>query len=354
MAVHGFRRTSRLLSACAALMLLSMAGCQSTSSTPSPSSNTSPAPFASSAAIWFHPLPGPAAGWPGGPGGDGSTDFLGLFQPNAPWATVASHTQVLGLYAGWITAVSDPVLQQTIAFVNAHAMGIEIEAPALQATATCGSGVEGFIPFGGSLNTFTLAYLNRLKALGAPAPFIKVDEPFYFGSVVTDPRACQWSVSQVAADIGAYVQLVKTVYPNAVVGDVEPIIASAYTPDVVTAIGQWHDTYKAVTGAPFPFYFADLDFSNPAWPSLVKALEAGARQRGMKFGIIYIGEPTDVSDAQWTAKVVARFETYQGQYGGKPDYVLFQSWEPHPSRCLPESDPTTFSGAVDAYITATL
>ena len=344
-------------SASAGMTLVCAAGCASGSSG-APAPNPSVVPFTSSAAIWFHPLPGPAAGWPGGPGGDGSTDFLELFQANAPWANVEAHTRVLGLYAGWITAVSDPLLQQTIAFVNAHNMGIEIEAPALQATATCGSGVEGYIPFGGSLHNFTLAYLQRLKALGAPVPFIKVDEPFYFGSVVTVPRACHWPVSQVAADIGAYTQLVKSVYPGAMVGDVEPIIVSApsgydYSPNVLTAITQWHDTFQAVTGAPFPFFFADIDFSNRSWPALVKAFEVNSHQRGMRFGIIYIGDGPDVSDAEWASKVVSRFQLYQGENSGQPDYVLFQSWLPHPQRCLPESDPTTFTGVIDAYINAT-
>jgi hypothetical protein len=310
--------------------------------------------IASSAQIWFHPKPNQPGSSPlNDPNAVGSTDFVELFQPNAPWAKVEAHTRVLGLYAGWVTTVSDQVLQETVAFVNAHGMGIEIEAPSLQATAACGSGVEGYVPFGQTVHDFTLAYLQRLKALGAPSPFIKVDEPLFFGSVTNEAGACQWPVSQVATEVGSYVQLVKTVYPNAEVGDVEPIIASVYAPDVVTAIGQWHDTYRAITGAPFPFFFADIDFSNSAWPALVKSMEAATRQRGMKFGIIYIGDLQDTSDAEWAAKVVARFELYQGPNGGKPDYVLFQSWDPQPQYCLPESDPTTFTGAIDAYIRAT-
>lgn len=305
-----------------------------------------------SAVVWFHPQP-TQADWPGGPGGVGSTDFLELFQTNAAWANAAAHTRVFGLYAGWITATSDQELQQTVAFINAHKMGIEIEAPALQATSTCGSGVEGYVPFGQSLHDFTLAYLQRLQALGASVLYVKVDEPYYFGSVVADPRACHWPVSQVSTAVGAYAQLVKSIYPNAAIGDVEPIIASAYSPDVVTAVDQWHDNYLTITGAPFAFFIADTDFSNPSWPTIVKELEDGTRQRGMHFGIIYTGDQQDVSDAEWTSKAVARFQIYQGQNGGRPDYVLFQSWEPHPKFCLPETDPTTFTGVIDTYISAT-
>jgi ribonuclease I len=85
----------------------------------------------------------------------------------------------------------------------------------------------------------------------------------------------------------------------------------------------------------------------------VKQVEDNTRQSGLQFGIIYIGDQQDVSDAEWSSKAVARFQTYQGQNGGQPDYVLFQSWEPHPQFCLPETEPTTFTGVLDAYIDAT-
>jgi hypothetical protein len=72
----------------------------------------------------------------------------------------------------------------------------------------------------------------------------------------------------------------------------------------------------------------------------------------MKFGIIYIGDMNDTSDAEWSGKAIDRFEDYQGVNGGQPDYVLFQSWQPYPHFCLPETDATTFTGVLDAYIDA--
>ena len=72
--------------------------------------------------IWFHPLPS-AAAWPNGPD-RGSTDFLALFHRNAAWPRAMAHVSVVGMYAGWITAVSDEELQHTVAFLNARHMGI--------------------------------------------------------------------------------------------------------------------------------------------------------------------------------------------------------------------------------------
>jgi hypothetical protein len=327
----------------AAALVMSMTACGGSGATP----GSGTAPGSSHASIWFHPLPTASDG---GPPGLGSTDFRALFLPNSPWQNALAHTSVFGVYAGWVTAASDAELQQAVAFFNAHHLTLEIEAPALQATATCGSGVEGFVDYGMSLHDVTLAYLQRLQALGAQVSSIKVDEPYFFGSVTGDPRSCHYPVREVARQVAQYALLAQSVYPNVQVGDVEPVIASAYAPDVVTALRQWHDAYAEAAAKPFPFYFADIDFSNPAWPSLVKSLEADTRSDGLRFGIIYIGDPDDTSDAEWTSKVVRRFQTYEGPSGGRPDYALFQSWEAHPKLCLPESDPTTFTGAIDAYV----
>jgi len=318
---------------------------------PSPDPARARPPHASPTRIWFHPLPSPAA-WPGGLP-RGSQDFLALFQKHAAWPRAMAHVGVVGLYAGWILAAGDQELRQVVAFLNAHGMGIEIEAPALQARPDCGTGVEGYVPWQLSVRDVTLTYLHRLKALGGRVQFVKVDEPFFFGSVTNDPRSCHLPIPEVALEVGQYAQLVKTVYPEAAVGDVEPIIAGFYAPDVWTAIAQWHETYQAVTGAPFPFFFADVDFSNPEWPVIVKALEGRARRRGMRFGIIYIGDEQDSSDDEWADKAVSRFQLYEGANRGRPDYVLFQSWQPHPRFCLPETNPTTFTSVIDAYVAAT-
>ncbi len=280
-------------------------------------------------------------------------DFLPLFEQNAPWPRALAKTQFFGLYAGWITQANPQILQQFVEFVNAHDLTIEIEAPSLQAAATCGSGVEGYVPYGQSLATFTLGYLERLKAVGAKRIVVKVDEPFYFGVVVKDPHSCHFTVEETARCVGEYAHLVKTVFPDAEIGDVEPIIDSAYPPGVVTAMAQWHQAYRTVTGEPFPFFFADIEFANAAWPFLVLQLEQQTHHAGMQFGIIYIGDPADLTDAEWAAKTMTRFYMYQGDHGGKPDYVLFQSWEQHPQFLLPETNPFTFTGVLDSYIEAT-
>jgi hypothetical protein len=352
----GSRRVRRVLRwIAAAWCAAAAAGCGQNGASQLPASDAAalrgvvspsmPGAISSTAAIWVHPLPEVSPG-------DGSVDFLSLFKADAPWPNAMQHTAVMGLYAGWIADAPQADVETVVRFLKTHAMTIEIEAPSLQATATCGNNVEGFVPYGQSLRKFTIAYMQRLKALDAPVGSIKVDEPYFFGSVSTEPNACNLPMTTVAQSVAQYAKLVHSINPSVEIGDVEPVIEGPYKPDVVTALGRWHDAYRRANGAPFPFYVSDNDFSNPDWPKLAKELEVQTKSRGMKSGIIYIGNPTDTSDAQWSAEVVARFREYQGANGGKPDFVLFQSWVPYPHHCLPETTATTFTGTVETYVRA--
>ncbi len=347
-----FGRSNLCRCAVFALAVAALTAACSASDGEDPSPGTAPASIHTSAGVWFHPLPTTVAGTGWTPLG-GSVDFPELFAPNSPWPVAMGHTEAIGMYSGWIIEIGEQDLKRIVEVLNQRHMGIEIEAPALQALSYCGSGVEGYVPYGQSLQDYTLAYLQKLQALGAQVAFIKVDEPYYFGTVVNDPRSCHFPVEQVASAVGQYAQLVRTVYPNVAIGDVEPIIAGAYSPDVFNALGVWHAVYRRVTGAPFPFFFADIDFGNPAWPAIVKQLERDTRTRGSQFGIIYIGDPEDSSDFEWTRKALARFRIYEIKNGGRPDFVLFQSWEAHPRFCLPENDPTTFTGVIYEYVQET-
>ncbi|MBV8155350.1 MAG: hypothetical protein JOY98_13065 [Candidatus Eremiobacteraeota bacterium] len=301
------------------------------------------------AAVWVHPVPPFKPGY-------GSVDWARLFADPRAWHGVAGKTAAFGLYAGWVTQLyqgNRPAFNAMTRFLHDRGIPVEIEAPSLQA-ATCGNGIEGFVPVGQSLSSFTRAYLHLLRSSGVTVAYIKVDEPYYFASVSSEPGTCHWPPAKVAGLVARFTRMVHAIDRSVQVGDVEPVIPGGYPVDVVTALLRWHAAYAAANGAPFPFYIADVDFADPSWPSLVKRLERDVHGNGMPFGIIYIGDMTDRSDRAWSEKVVARFRAYQVLAGGRPDFVLFQSWDPYPHYCLPESNPTTFMGVVQAYFNSGL
>jgi len=283
--------------------------------------------------IWFAPQPAVVGG---------SLDYMSLFTDTAPWAKAASHVQVFKLY-GWKSVgglTSDVELEQMISDLNRRGIAIALETGPLTRTAACGTGVEGF---GGPEEG--VGFVLRIRAAGGVVRFVALDEPFFFGSLYSGPNACHWSEEEVARQVATYVQAIKTVFPDVVVGDIEPLPAGVHVDD----LEKWVTIYRSVTGSYLPFFHLDLDFSQPDWPDAAKELETFARQRGIEFGIIYTGDHSDLSDGEWVAHAEERMVTYEAKTGGRPDHVIFQSWQDHPDHCLPETDPTTFTYLINRY-----
>jgi len=247
---------------------------------------------------------------------------------------------VFKLYPQFMGTASDVDLVRVVTDLNRRGIAIALEDGPLTASATCGRGVEGF---GGLANG--LRSVQRIRSAGGTVRYIALDEPYYFGSLYTGLNACRRSAEQVAQEVSSYVRSIRNAAPDIVIGDIEPLTADLAS-DVYV---RWLDAYRSTTGETLPFFHLDLDWSRQDWPAAARSIEAAARQRGIEFGIIYFGNPGDVSDAAWVAHAADRMAVYEGRTGGKPEHVIFQSWHDHPDRVLPETDGTTFTALIDRY-----
>src|SRR5262252_5631376 len=93
--------------------------------------------------IWFAPLDPilrPEVGY------GGSTEFMNLFQPDAPWPTAAAHIQVFKMYQQWMLGATDADLQRMFADLDRRGIALALEFGALAPASytVCGRGVEGF------------------------------------------------------------------------------------------------------------------------------------------------------------------------------------------------------------------
>jgi hypothetical protein len=287
--------------------------------------------------IFFGPLPYPY----------GSIDFMSLFAENAQWKEAAQHVQVFNLFGGWVAHFpwepaesSDQELQSIIADLNRRGIAIGFEASPLVATDECGQGVEGF--FGPEEG---LHIVNRLKKLDANVSYVSLDEPFAFGHIYDGPNACHWSPEKIAQQVREYIVAIKSVYPDAIIGDNEPLWAGVNVQELI----EWLDIYRSVTGSSFPFIHLDLDYSRTDWYIAAKQLEEEARVRDIEFGIFYLGDAGDTTDAEWLNKAFERARVYEVVTGGKPDHVIFESWNDRPDYVLPESNPETFTALINRY-----
>jgi len=287
--------------------------------------------------IFFGPLPY----------ANGSQDFMDLFAEESPWTSAAQHVHVFNLYGGWVAhfpwepaEATDQELQRIVADLNRRGMAIGFEASPLVATDECGQGIEGF--FGPEEG---LKIVGRLKQLGADVSYVSLDEPFAFGHIYDGPNACRWPAEKIAQQVQDYITAIKSVYPDAIVGDNEPLWAGANVEELV----GWLDTYKAVTGSDLPFIHLDPDYARADWHTTAKQIEEAARARGIEFGIFYVGDAPDATDAEWLNDAFERARVYELVAGGKPDHVKFQSWNDRPDYLLPETSPDTFTALINRY-----
>jgi len=316
----------------------------STSTTTTVPTNTDPTttlpalPDTAGELSWFAPLPP----LPTGPGRPfiGSSDFMGLFIPNADWSVAASHLQVFKLYGEWVAyGATDQQLATAIADIRRRGLLLAVEAGPLDPQG-CGSGIESFA---GSDEGRLIA--DRIAKAGGVLDLIALDEPYYFGSIYDAPNACHWSAEKVAAEVGRYIDLMGSRFPDVVVGDTEP----TPHPVQVSTYSEWLETFRAVNGYDLAFLHLDVDWSRTEWPSMVEELVAFGNEFGVPVGMIYIGnaaDPSDQVDIEVMGERVLRLEDENGVH---PVHILFQSWVDHPDHVLPESEPYTFTGFIRAY-----
>lgn len=284
---------------------------------------------------WFAPLPPQ----PQGPY-DGSDDYMDLFEPEADWEEAAGSIQVFKLYGGWAAReASVSMLSTAIANIRQRGLALAVELGPLNPEDGCGIYIEGFAGQEG-VNT-----VHRINASGGELNFIALDEPYYWAHFYDGPAACNWSAEKIARDVGTFIQLVRKVYPDVVVGDIEPVTG----PADAEAYKHWLEVFREVNGYDLAFLHLDMDWSNPNWPREAKAMESYGRELGIPIGMIYIGNAYDDSDETWLAAAGERVKLYELEAGGQPDDIIFQSWNDKPDQALPEGSPNTYTWFVKTY-----
>lgn len=301
-------------------------------------STTQPTAAAATPKVWFAPLPP----LPRGPGRPylGSTDFMRLFTPRAPWRRAATQVGVLKLYGEWVWNASDAQLRQVVQDLRRRRIQLAVEWGPLDATPACGEGIEGFSGIAEGV-----AMARRIKRAGGRLSFLAFDEPFYYASLYDGPRACHWSASTVADRVLRFMRAVRRVFPEVRFGDIEPLTR----PSDVVAYREWITTFRAANSEALAFLHLDPSYALPGWARLALELEAFTRARGIPFGLISFGEPSDPTDLAWLARSQSRFEAYETDAGGRPRHVILQSWQDRPDRVLPEAARSSYTNLVLRY-----
>ena len=291
--------------------------------------------------IWFAPrAPYPPAGV------EGAADFMGLFQPNPPWPTVAAHVKVLKLPTQFLAWVPEDQLGVILTDLRRNGIALAVESLAQNRVGQppCGHGVEGY----GDPNQAAMI-ASKIHRVGGQLRYLAMDEPLYFGHFYDGPTACHSSAENVAERVAAIVGRYRSVFPQLVVGDIEPA-GAALIPDWGRVYADWLAEFRKSVGISITFFDADVDWNNPNHLAGLLQSIAVARKHALTVGVIYNGRANAKSDEEWIAGALANIHSVEAALGHPPDAVIFQSWDHFPHKDLPESQSTSFTWLIRRYL----
>ena len=296
---------------------------------------------------WLAPLD-PFGGY--GPTRPGAPDYMQLFQPGSPgWPVAFSHINVLKLYTqNFLYFQNHPPdnLKTIIEFLKASHIALAIEAQPITCPSLRGSEAVG-VPSGPE-QARTIAL--EIKSLGGTIAYVAMDEPVsFFKGISSQGRlsACPFnSLRGLALNVANFYAAYQAVFPAVQVGDIENGMTGA-------EVAEWAAAYRDTTGVPLAFFHDDA--FQPGWEknaapvqSALKGAE-GPIGPGIPYGLIRnSGQPPGTSDRAWVLKAQNNMKVYDRLGLAAPSQNIFQTWEPSPSRVLPESG-DTLTGVVARF-----
>lgn len=274
------------------------------------------------------------------PGGLGAADYFELFSPAAQWQGVALHVSVFQIYLDLIKRASDEQLSQLLEGLAERRMALAVEMPVLVDTAWCEPGKKGA--------QWMVPLIGRLKRLGADLRYVTMVGPLVDGHTYTKDHYCHRPIREVALDAARTIRAVREFYPDVTVGETEPVGRGGNFPDW-SELGQWLAAFKEASGESIAFLHLDVTWGLPWQPDLMEVARE-SRAAGVKFGVIYDGDGTELSSQAAARSIAEHQRSVEGLPGLPLDQVIFQTWFSFPDHVLPEKDPNSMTGIVLQYL----
>nr|WP_291692149.1 hypothetical protein [Bradyrhizobium sp.] len=184
------------------------------------------------------------------PGGvDGPQGWRKLFDdPNAPWPDFMNHVQVVA--AAGIMQVPDDVLAKMFVKLKQKHISFAMESLAQSWVhePECGHGVESYYDPPGARKV-----AEKIKAAGGQIDIVAMDEPLYYGRYYSGRDACHSSIENVAERAAAILREYQKVFPNVVIGDIEPFPAITSQSNWQNEYSVWMQAFSAASGQKLAF-----------------------------------------------------------------------------------------------------
>lgn len=268
---------------------------------------------------------------------DKPADYMDLFRSTSAWPYAAKHLNIFKISTQMALRSTDEQLKSVIDGLKREGIAMGIELGILVGTDRCGFHVEGY-----GAPTAVETVCKRIQKFGGTLDYVAMDEPVWMGHVITGENRCHDAVEDLVDQIAPKIAILRQYFPNITIGDIEPINASPgamrQSPKFVDEVILFSDLLEKKTGQKLAFVHADITWTTP-WQPMLEQLAGKLRERGIRFGLICDGDANVGGDEAWVRQAVQRYRQVSSDPKTIPDDLIIQSWEPLPTKMLPETDP---------------
>lgn len=267
-------------------------------------------------------------------------DFMDMFKAGAPWDQAERHIQVFKVSTQFLHRSSDEQLSAVVSYLKSRHITLAMEAEIMATSVHCGNGRPGF-----TTPAVIRKAVERVKAAAGRIDYVAFDEPIAFGESTRGKGACGFSVGDLARNIAPNIETIRSAFPDVRFGDIEPVtdatLADHYFDNrILPFIKAFQDA-----GSRLKFIQADLIWQNQWRPQLVE-WKSRLRAAGIRYGVVIDGDPADRNDGEWETKALQRYHLMATDPQVSPDDFIFQSWQTHPLRFLPDRKAGTLTNVV--------
>ena len=264
-------------------------------------------------------------------------DYMELFPPDAPWHQAAGRLSVFKISSETVLHGSDDMIRTIFAALRQRHLAIAVEMGGLLQTPgeTCGGG-EGYVQ-AHQIDRFG----TRLRGLGFGVDYMAMDAPVWMGHERswgnTKGRPdCQYPLTEIVRRAAQTVAMMRRYFPAIRAGEIDVVNTRLPPGPVLADYAAFARLMRGAIGQDLAFFHCDTAWQFPGWQSVLPRLRAQTHALGMRFGVIVGGSPEDATDQAWVEDGLQRLR----QLAPLLDDVVVQSWQPRPTRVLPETAPS--------------
>lgn len=270
---------------------------------------------------------------------DQPADYLDLFKPGAPWPTAQSGLAAFKISTQLVMRGTDEQLQTVIDGLKARhiPLAIEMGLVPMGGPEDCGFATEGY-----SKPLIPEFVAKRILKLGGRIDYVAMDEPVWYGHITDQGHGhptCRYSIPELVDLIAPRIAVLRKYFPDIQVGDIDPVNSRRGGPGSIDDIMAFVDQLRQKTGTAPAFVHADVMWKADGWQPLLEDLAARLHREGIPVGVICDGDTDAGSNEDWVSQALQRGQTCVEDPQIKPDTLIVQSWEPLPTRMMPETDP---------------